>query len=146
MLLQFVSQNNLMVYSSSREWKRMRFESLAPKQIDIGDVRELKISLHKAEMKDCVEIHEMQLTSFQPLLEKYKDYATSPGAESLEIIKQKMAYAFTDYYFISLGNVHIGVIRVVRLEDNVCRISPMFIRPEYQGIGPSIKAKDMRSK
>lgn len=95
----------------------------------------MKISLHKAEMKDCVEIREMQRASFQSLLNKYQDAATNPGAESLEEIERKMAHEFTDYYFISLGNEHIGVIRVVRLKDHVCRISPMFILPEYQGNG-----------
>lgn len=41
----------------------------------------------------------------------------------------------TDYYLIKLENKNTGAIRVVRLSPEECRISPMFLLPEYQGNG-----------
>lgn len=46
-----------------------------------------------------------------------------------------MMQEFTDYYFIRLNDKNIGVIRIVKLNDNTCRISPMLILPAYQGKG-----------
>lgn len=94
----------------------------------------MKITLQKAHFGDCILIHQMQITSFITLLEKYKDYDTNPAAETLEKIEQRMAQNIADYYFICLDNEKIGVIRVVRLKD-ICKISPMFVLPEYRGKG-----------
>jgi len=77
----------------------------------------------------------MQIQAFASLLEKYQDFNTNPGAEKLERIVQRMQQDFTDYYFIQVNNKNIGVIRILRLKDNICRISPMFILPEHQGYG-----------
>lgn len=95
----------------------------------------MKISLKQAKTEDCIQIYEMQIKSFKDLLNKYKDYSTNPGAETIERIEQRMAQPFTDYYFISLGDENIGAIRIVSLEENTFRISPMFILPEHQGKG-----------
>lgn len=95
----------------------------------------MEILLQRALMKDCKQIHEMQIVSFDELLEKYKDYKTNPGAESIVKIEQRMAQDCTDYYFVSLDDKNIGAIRVVRLKNSICRISPMFLLPEYQGKG-----------
>ena len=115
-----------------------------PKAVGVDDKLELEswiyfmnkgISLRKATMTDCEQIHKMQAESFSALLDKYKDYSTNPAAEPAERIKQKMAQEFTDYYFISVNNSDIGAIRIMRLSANICRISPMFILPQYQGAG-----------
>lgn len=95
----------------------------------------LPLELMKATISDCVLIHKMQLESFDELYQKYKDFETSPACESLDLIKQKMSQDCTDYYIIKLNNEEIGAIRVVRMDDNICRISPMFILPKYQGYG-----------
>lgn len=63
-----------------------------------------------------------------------KDYEISPGTESYDIVK-KMNQDNTDYYLIKLENKNTGAIRVVRLSPEECRISPMFLLPEYQGNG-----------
>ncbi len=60
----------------------------------------------------------------------------------METIVHKMKQDFTDYYFIKLDNEDIGSIRIVRLEDDICRISPMFILPEFQGNGYAQQAID----
>ncbi|QTD39702.1 GNAT family N-acetyltransferase [Sporosarcina sp. Te-1] len=91
--------------------------------------------LIRANITDCEEIHALQVKSFQALLDKYNDISTNPAAESVERIIQRMNQSFTDYYFIQLEGINIGAIRIVRLDNNSCRISPMFIAPEYQGKG-----------
>jgi GNAT superfamily N-acetyltransferase len=95
----------------------------------------MRISLKKANLNEYEEIHAMQIVSFRSLLEKYKDYETSPGTESVEAIAKKIKQDHTDYYFIVLEDRNIGAIRVVRLSDKECRIAPMFILPENQGNG-----------
>ena len=85
--------------------------------------------------KDCGEIRNMQERSFAKLLEKYQDFNTNPACESLAIIKQKMAQPFTQYYFITLNQTKIGAVRVVTVDENTKRISPIFILPEYQNRG-----------
>ena len=95
----------------------------------------MRIQLLKADANDCSQIHQMQVKAFKLLLDKYRDYNTNPGAEPLERIIQRMEEDFTDYYFIQLGSLNIGAIRVVSLQNNTYRISPMFILPEYQGNG-----------
>jgi GNAT superfamily N-acetyltransferase len=93
------------------------------------------LTLDKANINDCHEIHEMQLIAFKELLDKYQDMQTNPGAETIERVVQRMEQDFTDYYFITLNGQHIGAIRILRLDTNKSRISPMFILPEFQGKG-----------
>ena len=95
----------------------------------------MEIILKTAVMANCEEIHGMQIKAFGALFDKYRDVNTSPAAESLEIIIERMEQDFTDYYLILLNETKIGAIRVVRPGNRVCRISPMFILPEYQGKG-----------
>lgn len=92
-------------------------------------------ALKKADINDCTEIHAMQIKAFMPLLEKYGDIETNPAAEPVERIIDRMKQEYTDYCFICLDDINIGAIRIVRLGENECRISPMFILPEFQGCG-----------
>ena len=93
------------------------------------------ISLQKAAPGDCAEIHAMQVEAFAELLEKYHDTATNPGAEPLERIVRRMEQPCTEYYFIRLDEQNIGAIRIVRLDDAACRISPIFLLPAYWNKG-----------
>lgn len=95
----------------------------------------MEISLQKAALCDCAEIHALQIGAFACLLEKYRDTATNPGAEPLERIVQRMEQPNTDYYFIRLDAANIGAIRVVRIDATVCRIAPVFVLPAYQNKG-----------
>lgn len=56
------------------------------------------ISLVRADLNDCREIHAMQVLSFKDLLEKYKDYEISPGTESYDSIVKKMNQDNTEKY------------------------------------------------
>ncbi|MEA4919718.1 MAG: GNAT family N-acetyltransferase [Clostridiaceae bacterium] len=106
----------------------------------------MDILLKRARLSDCQLIYAMQVRAFAPLLEKYKDYDTNPGAETFEKVKKRMEQSFTDYFLIELGGLSIGAIRIVRNLKGICRISPIFILPEFQGRGyahQAIKAAEM---
>ena len=93
------------------------------------------IELIRADFQDCEQIHAMQVKAFAELLEKYRDTATNPGAESVEKVAARMAQDTTDYYFILTGDGPIGAARVQRLPGDVCRVSPICILPAFQGRG-----------
>ena len=96
----------------------------------------MAVTLLEAKLEDCVEIHKMQIIAFKPLLDHYQDYEASPGAETVEIIMERMSkYPSLTHYFIILQEDKIGHIRINRLSETVCRFSQMFILPEYQGNG-----------
>ncbi|REK75088.1 GNAT family N-acetyltransferase [Paenibacillus paeoniae] len=95
----------------------------------------MDISLSKSDLKDAELIHDMQIRSFMPLLEKYQDYETSPANETLDRIVTRMNQSVTDYYIIKKSNTAVGGIRIVKRGNKVYRVSPIFILPEHQGKG-----------
>ena len=95
----------------------------------------MEIQLKAATIDDCEKIHSMQMVGFKALLDKYQDFETSPGAETLEHIKMRFEYPQIDHYFINLNDENIGYIRINRLDTNTCRLSQMFVLPDYQGNG-----------
>jgi len=95
----------------------------------------MELHLRKATIEDSEKIHEMQITGFKALLEKYEDYDTNPGAETLEQVRGRFAFDTVDHYVITLRNENIGYIRIHRPNESVCRLSQMFILPNFQGNG-----------
>ena len=94
----------------------------------------MMISLSKAGTGDCKELYGLQIKSFADLLEKYQDFDFSPGAEKVKKTKKRLKEINSDYYFICLDGVHIGAIRIVKL-DKLCRLKQIYILPEYQNKG-----------
>ncbi len=83
----------------------------------------------------------MQRRAFSEMLEKYRDYETSPAAEQLSKTENRISQPFTFFYFIRVGGVNVGAIRVVDKEDGrVKRISPLFVLPEYRRRGFAMRA------
>jgi hypothetical protein len=64
----------------------------------------MKITLVKASVENAEEIHQMQLKSFKPLLEKYHDYDLSPGNEKIEKTIARINEKITDYYMSLFQN------------------------------------------
>lgn len=91
------------------------------------------VKLVKAGFEDCDLLHDLQIQSFKALLDKYSDYDTNPGAETLQTVQRKMKDS--KYYLIkNKDNIVVGAVRVIILE-NSARISPIFILPKYQNLG-----------
>ena len=60
----------------------------------------MDIQLVKAESKDAQTIWEMQVKSFQKLLDKYQDFETSPASEPVDNVRRRLEQENTYYYFI----------------------------------------------
>ena len=102
----------------------------------------MKVELLRANIDDAKELHTMQVKAFKELLEKYQDYDTNPGNESLEKVEVRLKQDFTYYYFICIGQQKVGAIRIVdgkKAGENK-RISPLYVLPEFQGKGIAQKA------
>lgn len=96
----------------------------------------MKITLQTASENDATIIHELQLAAFAPLLEKYRDYDTSPATEPLEKTISRIKNPNSYYYMVLAGEELAGALHIVRKETNGSLwISPIFIGPEHQGKG-----------
>ena len=96
----------------------------------------MNLELEAAGIDDAAAIHRMQLAAFQPLLEKYQDHELSPAAEEVCEVERRLGQVDSTYYLILLDGEPVGAVRVVDLRDRaVCRISPIFVLPSFQGRG-----------
>lgn len=102
----------------------------------MNDLIELKLVTE--DEAEC--LHRLQVEAFMPLYEKYHDDDTSPAKESLERVTWKIVEEKSDFYFIVFQGEKVGGVRVrehqgEKVLENVNRISPIFIIPEYQNKG-----------
>ena len=95
------------------------------------------MKLVKADKSDLETILQMQIKAFMPMLEKYRDYETSPANEKYADILFRFNQPQTTYYFIEVDSQKVGVIRIVDFKDESTRkrISPIFIMSEYRNRG-----------
>lgn len=99
----------------------------------------MEIILKRAYISDAEQLYELQIKSFKPLLDKYQDYETNPGAEKIERIIGRLHEHNSFYYFIQIEHSIIGAVRIVDFGD-LCRLKQIYILPEYQGRGYAQKA------
>lgn len=99
------------------------------------------IKLIKALSSDTALLHDIQVSSFMPLYEKYHDDDTSPAKESADAIAWKINNS--DFYIVYEGDEAVGGVRVVADSDNICRISPIFLLPRYQNKGMGSKVMEL---
>ncbi|MBQ9936422.1 MAG: GNAT family N-acetyltransferase [Lachnospiraceae bacterium] len=96
----------------------------------------MNIQLIRATIEDSKELWQMQVESFQSLLDKYQDYDTNPASEPIDKIINRLKQEETYYYFICMDDAKVGAIRVIDFKtDGNKRISPIFILPQYQNKG-----------
>lgn len=95
----------------------------------------MAVSLEKAQLKDAEELFGMQLAAFTPLLEKYRDFATSPANEPIERMKARILELDGGFYKIVAGKTLVGAIRIRQKENLRFWIGPLFIAPCFQGRG-----------
>lgn len=96
----------------------------------------MNIKLIRATIEDSKELWQMQLESFQSLLDKYQDYDTNPASEPIDKIINRLKQEETYYYFICMDDAKVGAIRVIDFKSaGNKRISPIFILPQYQNKG-----------
>ena len=90
-----------------------------------------------------LSIHAMQIKSFRSLLKKYEDFETNPANEPLEKVVSRINQSFTDYYIIKSDDENVGGVRIIKKDNNLYRISPIFILPKHQGKGIAQKVFQM---
>ena len=94
------------------------------------------VSLVKVTREDLETVWRMQLDAFSELLDRYKDYDISPGAEPVDNVIARFEQPWTTYYFIEAEGEKVGVIRVVDKNDGSRkRISPLWIMAGFRGRG-----------
>jgi GNAT superfamily N-acetyltransferase len=96
----------------------------------------MNIKLKPVKREDLETVWKMQIEAFKDLLDKYQDYDTSPGAESIDKIVARFEQPWTNYYFIMADEKCVGAIRIVDKKDaSRKRISPIWIMKEYRNKG-----------
>lgn len=93
------------------------------------------VQLKKAEIDDAEQLFAMQRAAFLPLLEKYRDYATSPANEPIEKMKARIREQNGGFFKILAGGELAGAIRIRQKEAGRFWIGPLFITPQFQGGG-----------
>ncbi len=101
----------------------------------------MEITLKKATENDAAVLFQMQKESFNPLLNKYKDFNTNPANESIEKTILRINNPSSNYYKLIIDSNLVGAICISQKEiPYKFWISPMFIHPNYQGKGIAQKA------
>ena len=106
------------------------------------------VHLVRIMLDEANELWEMQVRAFLDLYEKYQDTETSPATESVDKIIMRLNQPFTYYYYVKVGDIKVGAIRVIDKseEGKGKRISPIFILPEYRNKGFAQKAIQLAEK
>lgn len=108
----------------------------------IGDIQLLLAKPDDAEL-----IHSMKYRSFLPLYQRYRDEETNPVKESINKVVGQLESDATDYYIIFRESMPVGAVRVVNdgidNGEQIYRISPLFILPEYQNQGIGYRVLQM---
>lgn len=90
----------------------------------------MEIALEKATENDAAVLFQMQIDSFSPLLNKYKDY------ETIEKTILRINNPSNNFYKMIIDSNLVGAICISQKElPYKFWISPMFIHPIYQGKG-----------
>lgn len=120
-------RNPMGFYSTKSGWQEVVLMRLPLKT---------RVKLVRAGMEDAERIWTMQTEAFRELLERYRDYETSPGCEPPEKVRTRLAQGFTFFYFIETPEGTAGAIRVVDRGDGTAkRISPLFVMEKFRGKG-----------
>lgn len=79
--------------SSITGWKNLRKVTLAVFEKNIHELKRAKymeMKLLRTNVDDAKQLHTMQIEAFRELLEKYQDFDTNPGNESLEKVETRL--------------------------------------------------------
>ncbi len=107
----------------------------------------MSVILKETVKEDIETIWKMQVEAFSGLLEKYKDYDLSPGAESVDRIRARFEQEGSKYYFIVSDDKTVGVVRVIDKKDGSRkRISPIWIMTEFRNKGYAQMAMEEAEK
>lgn len=98
----------------------------------------LNVKLEEAREDELHEVHRLQIESFMPLYEVYRDEG-SPATQTIEKIRS-MACDYRKWYFIVYYGARVGAINVGWKDTDGdgeldYHISPLFVIPKFQNRG-----------
>jgi len=103
----------------------------------------MRITIEKAATLDAEELHALQIKSFLPLLEKYKDQDTNPACEPLDKTLNRINDPLKGFYKILKDNVLVGGIAIKRIAPETLFLGPIFIDPDFQNQKIAQKALEL---
>lgn len=104
----------------------------------------MKISLRKAELKDCNTIEELQKLSYAPMIKKYQRAEICIGCQSFDEVKSKLTLRHHNYLIIEYGFVPVGLIHLEDHEsEHVKQLHTICVLPSYRGKGIAQRALDL---
>ena len=95
----------------------------------------MEIALKKADESDAPALLAMQKKAFLPLLEKYRDYDTSPAMETIARTQMRIADASGGFFKIVSDGSWAGAMCIRQGKEEAVWIGPIFIDPAFQGKG-----------
>ena len=92
--MQFLEVNlrDSIILSGIRFYERNGFTEMMK---TIESPLHMEVTLLRATIDNAKEIHAMQVDAFKELLQKYQDYDTNPGNESVEKVEARLKQRFT---------------------------------------------------
>ncbi|MCM3567791.1 GNAT family N-acetyltransferase [Neobacillus mesonae] len=101
----------------------------------------MDINITKSSMREAEILLKIQTEAFKGDLKKYKDYDSSPAAESLEFFIYRMNHSL--HYTIHMDGKIAGAICLVKMSDTHYYLFRIFLSPRYQnrGLGTKIMTK-----
>lgn len=95
----------------------------------------MDILLERAAAEDAKVLHLLQKAVFQPLLDKYQDFETSPANETMDRLLLRIEHPSGRFFKITAEGKLAGGVRVHWKENNEYWVGPLFIDPAFQGQG-----------
>ncbi len=101
----------------------------------------MDIKIARTNMKEAEPLLNIQKEAFQADLKKYKDYDSSPAAESLDFFKYRINNSL--HYTLYMDGKIAGGICLVKITDTHYRLFRIFLSPKFQnkGLGTKILSK-----
>lgn len=103
----------------------------------------MTITLEKATAKDANALLAIQIKSFLPLLEKYKDEETNPACASLDKTLNRINDPLRGFYKIIKDSTLVGGIVIKQIAPKTIFLGPIFIDPNYQNQKIAQKALEL---
>ncbi len=101
------------------------------------------VRLQPARAEDAVRLTEMQARAFMPQVLLRGGFETSPAAETPDRMLERITSAKSHSFIIVADDMYAGMIRIKELNDGACKISPIFVLPEFQNQGIGQKAMSL---
>jgi ribosomal protein S18 acetylase RimI-like enzyme len=92
---------------------------------------DIKVSRTQLDEAEC--LWKIQKEAFQPDLDKYQDFETSPATEPLKYFVHRILNSH--HYSVYVGDDIAGGINIIRFPQSHCRLHQIYIKPSLQNKG-----------